>query len=475
MSSSETVPRGTHDVVVIGAGPGGEDLTTALLQAGLSVALVESELIGGECFNWACVPSKALLRAGSALAAARRLPGAADAITGPLNSAAVFAHRDDVVLHHDDSGPLREFTDAGVVFVRGHGRLAGPRRVVVDTAEGEVELTAGCAVVVATGSTVDLPAVPGLREADPWTNREATTARRAPRRLAVLGSGAVALEMAQAWRSLGSDEVVVLSRRSSLLPALEPFAGELVLEGLRAAGVEVRFGVRAVGVHRAAAGGEVSVALDDGTTLVCDELLVATGKRPATDRLGLESVGLRPGGFIEVDDSMQVAGTDWLYAIGDVNGRALLTHQASYHARVAASAIAARRADRQPDFLAEADDFAVPQVVFTDPQVAAVGLSRAQAQARGLRVRTVEADLGGVLGAQLHAKGYRGRAGLVIDEDAGVLVGATFVGQDVADMLHAATVAVVGRLPVERLRHAVPSFPTMSEVWLDLLAAASRG
>ena len=172
---------------------------------------------------------------------------------------------------------------------------------------------------------------------------------------------------------------------------------------------------------------------------------------------------------------MRVDGTDWLYAVGDVNGRALLTHQASYHARVAASAIAARREDRQPDFLAEADDTAVPQVIFTDPQVAAVGLSRAQAEARGLRVRTVEADLGGVLGAQLHADGYRGRAGLVIDEETGVLVGATFVGQDVADMLHAATVAVVGRLPVARLRHAVPSFPTMSEVWLDLLAAASRG
>ncbi|MBB3674662.1 dihydrolipoyl dehydrogenase family protein [Modestobacter versicolor] len=474
MTSSSVGPASnTHDVIVVGAGPGGEDATTALLRAGLSVAMVESELVGGECFNWACVPSKAMLRAGHALRSAHRLPGAHEVISGPLQAAAVLAHRDEVISHRDDSGLVEGFTGAGATFVRGHGRLDGPRRVVVETADGRLVLTATLAVIVATGSTVAFPDVPGLAQAGPWTNREATSARRAPRRLTVLGSGAVALELAQAWRSLGSERVVVLSRRATLLPDLEPFAGELVLEGLRDSGVDVRFGVRVLRVDRSAAGGEVAVQLDDGTALVSDELLVATGKRPTTQDLGLEAAGLRPGEIVEVDDSMRVPGSDWLYAIGDVNGRALFTHQASYHARVAAAAIAARSQGAEPDFLAEADSYAVPRVLFTDPEVASVGLSHAQAVGRGIRARVVEADLGKVLGAQLHADGYRGRVSLVVDQDASVLVGATFVGQDVADMVHAASVAVVGRVPLERLRHVIPSFPTMSEVWLDLVPSAS--
>ncbi|WBQ08391.1 dihydrolipoyl dehydrogenase family protein [Kribbella sp. CA-293567] len=465
MTPNETAE---YDVVVLGAGPAGEDTTLALLRAGLSVALVEPELIGGDCFNWACVPSKALLRPGHAHRAAGRLPGVLESPSAPLDAAAVLAHRDEVVLHHDDSATVREFVQAGATFIRGYGRLDGERRVVVDTPGGAVQITADQAVILATGAVADLPAIPGLSQSRPWTNREGTSANKAPRRLAVLGSGPAGLELAQAWRSLGSEQVVVLSRRETLLPDFEPYVGELVLEGLLESGVEVRFGVQAVEVTRDNAG-EVSVQLDDDTVVTADELLVATGKRAFTGEIGLETVGLQGGGFLEVDDTMALGGTTWLYAIGDVNGRALLTHQASYHARVAAAAIAARSRGEEPRVTAEADGVAVPQVLFTDPEVAVVGLTRARAEAEGLRTRYVEADLGGVLGAQLHAHRYRGRVSWVIDEDAGTVVGATFVGQDVADMVHAATMAVVGRIPIERLRHVVPSFPTMSEVWLNLV------
>lgn len=456
-----------YDVVIIGAGPGGEDSAIPLLAAGLSVALVEMELVGGECFNWACVPSKAMLRAGHALRSAERLPGARESITEPLNGSAVLSHRDDVVLHHDDSTVVDEFVDAGAVFIRGRARLVGPRRVAIDTPDGEVEVQAEHAVILATGSTPTIPDIPGLRESKPWTNREATSASVIPKKLVVLGSGAVGLELAQAWRSLGSEEVVVLNRKAALLASHEPFVGDLVLEGLIATGVQVRFGVQLVGVRRQA-DGRLLLELDDGTSEEADELLVAAGKVPATVDLGLDTVGLVAGDFIDVDDQMRARGSEWLYAIGDVNGRALLTHQASYHARIAAASIIAKSRGVESDFIDEINSTAVPQVIFTDPEVASVGFTLEQALKKGLRARKVEVDLGAVLGAKLHAKDYRGRVSFVIDEDRDVVVGATFVGQDVADMVHAATIAIVGELPLRTLRHAIPSFPTMSEAWLEL-------
>ncbi|KQO07581.1 hypothetical protein ASF06_13400 [Agreia sp. Leaf244] len=456
-----------YDVVIIGAGPGGEDSAIPLLAAGLSVALVEMELVGGECFNWACVPSKAMLRAGHALRSAERLPGARESITEPLNGSAVLSHRDDVVLHHDDSTVVDEFVDAGAVFIRGRARLVGPRRVAIITPDGEVEVEATHAVILATGSTPTIPDIPGLRESKPWTNREATSASVIPKKLVVLGSGAVGLELAQAWRSLGSEEVVVLNRKAALLASHEPFVGDLVLEGLIATGVQVRFGVQLVGVRRQA-DGRLLLELDDGTSEEADELLVAAGKVPATVDLGLDTVGLVAGDFIDVDDQMRARGSEWLYAIGDVNGRALLTHQASYHARIAAASIIAKSRGVESDFIDEINSTAVPQVIFTDPEVASVGLTLEQALKKGLRARKVEVDLGAVLGAKLHAKDYRGRVSFVIDEDRDVVVGATFVGQDVADMVHAATIAIVGELPLRTLRHAIPSFPTMSEAWLEL-------
>jgi pyruvate/2-oxoglutarate dehydrogenase complex dihydrolipoamide dehydrogenase (E3) component len=459
----------TYDVVVIGAGPTGENVADRVVKGGLSAVVVESELVGGECSYWACIPSKALLRPLHALRAARRLPGAREAVTGGVDVAAVLARRDAFVNGHDDAGQVRWLDSAHIDLVRGHGRLAGPRRVDVDHADGTTtQLQARLAVVVATGTTAAVPPVRGLREARPWTSREATTAGSVPDHLVVMGGGVVALEMAQAWRGLGS-RVTVLERGERLLPRLEPFAGELLLDALREDGVEVRLGASVVAVERGADGGPVTVRLADGGTVEGDELLVAVGREPATSDLGLETVGLVPGTWLQVDDTMLADGSDWLYAAGDVNHRVLLTHQGKYQARVAGDAIVARARGEEPSYVAEADHHAVPQVIFTDPEVAAVGLTAEQAAAQGLRVRTVTYDIGRTAGGSLHADGYRGRAGLVVDEDRSVVVGATFVGQDVADLLHSATVAVVGEVPMARLRHAVPSFPTMSEVWLRLL------
>ncbi|MEV5710348.1 NAD(P)/FAD-dependent oxidoreductase [Actinoallomurus sp. NPDC052274] len=462
------------DVVVVGAGPTGENLAERAHAGGLTVAIVESELVGGECSYWACMPSKALLRPAAALADAGRVAGAREAVTGSLDATAVLKRRDEFASHWKDDGQVDWLDSAGITLVRGHGRLDGERRVVVDTPDGGRRvLSARHAVAVCTGTRAALPELPGLAEARPWTSREATGSPRVPGRLAVVGGGVVAVEMATAWRALGSD-VVLLVRGDRLLPKLEPFAGELVAESLRAAGVEVRFGTTVTGVRR---DGPAVLTLSDGEALTADEVLFATGRVPATADLGLESVGLEAGKPIEVDDTGLAVGVPggWLYAAGDVNGRALLTHQGKYQGRIFGTVIADRAAGRELDrapwgrSVATADDRALPQVVFTDPEVAAVGLSLEQAERRGHRVRAVDYDLGGVAGASLYADDYRGRARAVVDLDRETLLGVTFVGSGVAELLHSATIAVAGEVPIARLWHAVPSYPTISEIWLRLL------
>ncbi len=374
-----------------------------------------------------------------------------------LRVQAVLDRRDEVIHGLDDSAQLPWLEDRGIALLRGHARLAGERRVTI----GDDTHEAAEAVVLATGSVAAVPPIPGLREAEPWTNRELTTATEVPGRLVVIGGGVVGTEMADAWNSLGS-AVVLLEGGDRILAKVEPFASEQVGDALRERGVEIHTGVKVTEVARDGDG--TTVTLEDGATHTGDRVLVAIGRRPPTDDVGLDAVGLEPGKTIDVDDGMRSTDVPWLYAVGDVNGRALLTHMGKYQARICAARILG-----DEDAKVKVGGAQSPQVVFTDPQVAAVGLTLAGAEEQGIAATAIDLPTEGTAGGSFYGRGADGTTRFVVDTERDVLVGATFVGPDVTDMLQAATIAVAGAVPIETLRHAVAPFPTRSELWLNFL------
>jgi dihydrolipoamide dehydrogenase len=489
VSAAVDPDRSAWDVIVLGGAAAGENAAQYATQfSGLDAVLVEAELLGGECSYWACMPSKALLRPGEVLESAHHVPGVASLVAGrALDVAAVLARRDAVVNRLDDASQVRWALDTGIDVVRGYGRLDGELAVRVTGADGASRrLTARHAVVIDTGSCTTVPPIPGLADARPWTSRDVTNLHEVPRRVVIVGGGVVACESATWLRALGVEELTVVYRGDELLGRAEPFAGRMVAGALRDAGVRLVPGRSLTAVRRADPrdtgtglphGGEVTATLDDGSELTADELVLATGRTPNTQDIGLATVGLPDGGYLTVDDEQAVRAVDghWLYAIGDVCGRALLTHMAKYQARVVGEVIAARATGRPPagaqyGALSAAEGHrGNAQVTFTSPEVGSAGLTEERARAAGLDVETVEYDMAALAGTYVTREDYTGRAKLVVDRVTDTVVGATFVGSGVAELVHSATTAIVARVPLSVLWHVVPSYPTASEVWLRLL------
>ncbi|RJT79874.1 NAD(P)/FAD-dependent oxidoreductase [Arthrobacter cheniae] len=462
----------TTDVLIIGAGAVGENVAGRVTEKGLSAVLVEADLVGGECSYWACMPSKALLRPGTILNAARAVAGAREAITGSLDPQQVLARRTSFTSDWDDSSQEEWVASAGITLDRGWATISGEREVTVSHKDGtKTRYRATHAVVLATGSTPTVPPIDGLADLDYWTTREATSAAAVPASLAVLGGGVAGVELAQAYSRLGSEVTVIA--RSGILGNYPKEATDLVLEALRAEGITILTDTATSAVRKK--DGMFLLDVGDGRTVTAERLLVSTGRHPHTDGLGLEDLGLDVRKIVSDATGRVPDAGGWLYAVGDAGGRVQLTHQGKYEARMTGDAIAARAngtlgdsAEDWSPYAATADDVAVPQVVFTDPEIAMVGRTLEQARKDGVNASETSLPIA-VGGSALHGDDYKGWAQIVVDEDRKVLVGVTFAGPEVSEMLHSATIAVVGEVPMHRLWHAVPAYPTVSEVWLRLL------
>ena len=456
-----------YDVIVIGAGPAGENVADRVVKGGMTCLIIERELIGGECSYWACMPSKALLRPGEALRAVQRVPGARAAVTGEIDLKETLSRRDSMISHLDDKWQVKWLDDQKIPYVRGHGRISGVKSVTVTDKDGlETQYEALKAVVVATGTAAVVPPIPGLKEVAAWDNRDITTLNEAPSRLLVLGGGVVGVEMAQAWNDLGAAEVTIVEMADRLLSREEEFVGEHIEKVFTEEyGIKVRTGVALQSFEKTSDG--ITASLSDGSTIEADHVVVAVGRRPLTADIGLELIGLEPGKYVQVDDQLRATGVSggWLYSVGDANGRSLLTHDGKYQARIAGDVILGKNVSAWGDMKAS------PRVVFTDPHVAAVGLTEARAKEQGSNVRSIEYGFGWTAGAATFGEGIEGNIKWVVNEDTRTLVGATFVGPGAGEMLHAATIAIAGQVSLDLLWHATPAFPTMSEVWLRFLEA----
>lgn len=456
------MPGAEVDVVVVGMGPGGEDVGARLARAGLDVVAVEGRLVGGECPYYACVPTKMMVRAADALGEARRAQQLAGTVEITPDWAPVAARvRQDATDNWDDRVAVERFESAGGTFVRGWGRLTAPREVTVSTPDGaELVFTARKGVVLNTGTDPAVPAVDGLAETPYWTNRDAVAVEEVPGSLVVLGGGPVGCEFAQVFARFGA-KVTLVQHAERLVPVDEPEAGDLLAEMFAAEGITVRTGLGAARVSFES--GQFQVKLDNGEVVNADRMLVAAGRRTDMKALGVGAVGLDENARgVTVDERMRAA--DGLWAIGDITGHGAFTHMSMYQARIAAADILGE------DDAETADYRATPRVTFTDPEIGSVGLSEAAARAKGLTVRTGISEIPYSTRGYIHKLGNNGFIKLVEDADRGVLVGATSAGPAGGEVLSALVVAVHAEVPTKLLRQMIYAYPTFHRAIEDALS-----